>query len=291
MKKFVAEFIGTLMLVFFGCGTAVLMTLMVGQGAGVVAIALAFGLVLMAMVYAFGSVSGCHINPAVSLGMLITGRMSIKDFFVYIVAQFAGGIAGAGILYLIFTKIEVLASIFQQSQVKVMLGANGYGDASSLGIALWIAILVEVILTFVFVYTVLGATDKIENKAVAGLAVGLTLTLVHILGIPFTGTSVNPARSLGPAIFTGGEALGQVWVFIVAPLIGAVLAALLYKALSPKAKEESQEEAQLELDGATTAGFEFMQTDAEPEIADSEEPVLDEVSDEAPVEEESNNEE
>lgn len=231
MKKLIAEFIGTMVLVIFGCGSAVAAnTLLGGVNVGIplafstLLIAFAFGLTIVAMAYSIGNISGCHINPAVSLSMLISGRMPVKDFIGYIIAQFLGGIAGAGILVALFGSNQAL-------------GQNGYGAASALGIDMWQALLIEVILTFVFVIAILGVTSKIENNAVVGLVIGLTLTLVHILGIPFTGTSVNPARSFGPALLAGGEALSQVWVFIVAPLVGAALAAVVYKLISSAKKE------------------------------------------------------
>jgi len=230
MKKFISEFIGTMVLVIFGCGSAVAanellsaMGMQIPLAFSTLLIAFAFGLVIVAMAYSIGNISGCHINPAVSLSMLIAGKMSFKDFIIYIIAQFAGGIAGAAILLVLFDK-------------STGLGANGFDAASALRIDMWQAILVEVILTFVFVLSILGVTSKIENGKVAGLVIGLSLTLVHIFGIPFTGTSVNPARSLGPALFAGGDAFSQVWVFIVAPLVGAAIAALIYKFLSAEPK-------------------------------------------------------
>ena len=180
--------------------------------------AFAFGLVIVAMAYSIGNVSGCHINPAVSLGVFLSGKMSVNEFVQYIIAQFAGAIVGAGILALIVGA-------------DTGLGSNGLYE-SSVGLS----ILVEVILTFVFVLAVLGVTDKIENSSVAGIVIGLSLTLVHILGIGLTGTSVNPARSFGPALLAGGEHIGVVWVFIVAPLIGGALAAFIYKFLTSEAK-------------------------------------------------------
>lgn len=223
MKKYVAEFIGTAVLVVFGCGSAVAAnTLVADNGAQIplalstLLIAFAFGLSIVAMAYSIGNVSGCHINPAVSFGMLVAGKMDVKEFIGYIVAQFIGGIAGAGILFAFFGSNE-------------SLGQNGYGELSALGTSMGTAFLVEVVLTFVFVLLILGVTSKVENGAVAGLVIGLTLTLIHILGIPFTGTSVNPARSFGPALLGGGTALSQVWLFIVAPLVGAAIAALVHK--------------------------------------------------------------
>ena len=173
------------------------------------------------MAYSIGNISGCHINPAVSLGMLVSGRMDVKDFVGYIVAQFLGGILGAALLCVILGS-------------NAALGTNGFGEASAMGISVGIAFLVEVILTFVFVLAILGVTSKPENSSVAGLVIGLSLTLIHIMGIPFTGTSVNPARSFGPALMSGFGSLplSQVWVFILAPLVGGALAALCYNFLS-----------------------------------------------------------
>lgn len=230
MKKYVAEFIGTAVLVIFGCGSAVAAnTLLTSMGLipalafSTLLIAFAFGLSVMAMAYCIGNISGCHINPAVSVGMFVSGRMSGKDFVGYVVAQFLGGIAGAAILMGICGTDNGL-------------GQNGYLESSALGTSMIGAILVEVIATFVFVFVILGVTSKKENSTVSGLVIGLTLTLVHIFAIPFTGTSVNPARSLGPALFVGGEALSQVWVFIVAPFLGAALAAIAWDLLAKEPK-------------------------------------------------------
>ncbi|MEG0564633.1 MAG: MIP family channel protein [Hungatella sp.] len=229
MKKYIAEFIGTMVLVIFGCGSAVAANTLLGSaGQGVplafstLLIAFAFGLSIVAMAYSIGNISGCHINPAVSLAMFISKKLSQKDFIGYLAAQFLGGIAGAAILTVMFGS-------------NAALGTNGFGEASAVGASMGVAFLVEVVLTYVFVTAILGVTSKIENGSVAGLVIGLTLTLVHILGIPFTGTSVNPARSFGPALLSGGLALSQVWVFIVAPLVGAAIAAVVYNYL---AKEE-----------------------------------------------------
>ena len=216
-KKYFAECIGTCVLVLFGCGTAVV------SGGNIVLTALAFGLAIVAMAYAIGDISGCHVNPAVSLAMLISGKLSIRDFCGYVVAQVAGAFAGAGLLYMILSNTELGT---------VALGYNGYGALSETSITLLGAFVVETILTFVFIYTILGVTSKESNGSVAGIVIGLTLTFVHAIGINLTGTSVNPARSLAPAVLAGGEALSQVWVFIVAPFVGAVLAALVYKLLN-----------------------------------------------------------
>ena len=216
VKKYIAEFIGTFVLVLFACGTAAVVGCSAENGTGYLLTALAFGLVIVAMAYSIGNVSGCHINPAVSIAMLVSGKLGIKDFIGYVVAQFLGATAGAGVL---------MAMVGKESG----LGANAlYNDDIVL------SLIIEVILTFVFVIAILGVTSKTENSAVAGIVIGLTLTLVHILGISFTGTSVNPARSFGPALLMGGDALANVWVFIVAPLVGGVLAALVYKFLAGK---------------------------------------------------------
>ncbi len=218
LKKYIAEFIGTLVLVLFACGTAVVVKCSNDNPGGYLMTALSFGLVIVAMAYSIGNISGCHINPAVSIAMLVSGKMSVRDFVGYVVAQFAGAIAGAALL---------MAFVGKDSG----LGANGLYNGSVLA-----SLAIEVVLTFVFVLAILGVTSRAENSNVAGLVIGLTLTLVHIFGIYFTGTSVNPARSFGPAIFAGGAALANVWVFIVAPLVGGVLAALVYKFLDSEKK-------------------------------------------------------
>lgn len=222
MKKYVAEFIGTMVLTLFGCGSAALSGGIEGV-LGVLGIAMAFGLSIVAMAYAIGDVSGCHINPAVSLGVFLNKGMSAKDFGCYVLAQVLGGLAGAGIL------AGIISCTSLGTVAEVGLGTNGYGEASYVGLNMAGALIVEIILTFVFVLTILGVTAKAKTGTVAGLVIGLTLAFVHILGIPLTGTSVNPARSIGPAIFAGGTALAQVWVFIVGPLIGAALAAYVYR--------------------------------------------------------------
>ncbi|MBQ3551582.1 MAG: MIP family channel protein [Clostridia bacterium] len=216
-KKYVAEFIGTLVLVLFACGTAVVTGCATDDpNVSYLLTALAFGLVIVAMAYSIGNISGCHINPAVSIAMLINKKLSGREFIGYIVAQVLGAIAGAAILgYLAGWDCG--------------FGANGLFEGDVIK-----SLIIEVILTFVFVLAVLGATSKLENGKVAGLVIGFSLTLVHIFGIHFTGTSVNPARSFGPALFAGGDALSNVWVFIVAPLIGGILAALCFRALSGK---------------------------------------------------------
>ena len=223
MKRYISELIGTMVLVLFGCGSAAI----AGSVLGNVGIALAFGLSIVAMAYVIGDISGCHINPAVSIGMWIDGRLETKDLVMYIVFQCIGAIIGIGLLAVIINSAPTLGGYTATG-----LGQNGYGAASSVGLNVTGAIIVEIILTFVFVFTVLGVTKKAENGAVAGIVIGLTLAFVHIMGIPLTGTSVNPARSIAPALFIGGQALQQVWVFIVAPIIGAIIAGTLFKGLT-----------------------------------------------------------
>lgn len=222
MKKYSAELLGTFVLTLFGCGSAAI----AGATLGTLGIAFAFGLSIVAMAYAIGNVSGCHINPAVSLGVFLSGKMNGKDFAGYVVAQFIGAILAA----------VVLAAIINASNLGGVaatgLGANGFGAASAVGLSACGAFAVEVILTAVFVLTILGVTSGEKTGTIAGLVIGLTLTFVHIMGIPLTGTSVNPARSFGPALLLGGQALSQVWLFIVAPLVGAAIAALIWKYLN-----------------------------------------------------------
>lgn len=213
MRKYVAEFAGTLLLVFFGAGTAVFGIETMGK-AGV---ALAFGFILMALVYAIGPVSGCHVNPAVTLGLLLARKVDVRDAVAYWVAQFAGGIVGAALL-------KLIVGVGKAKDESGGLGSNAYGDTISLGGAF----ILEIILTFLLVFVVLLVTGKAAAPGFAGLAIGVALAVIHLVGIPLDGTSVNPARSLGPAIFAGGGALSQVWLFIVAPLVGGVVAALVW---------------------------------------------------------------
>ena len=226
MKKYLAECIGTATLVILGCGTAMLVGCDAASGSGYLLTALAFGLTIVAMAYSIGNISGCHINPAVSLGVLLTGGMSGKEFVGYVVSQCVGALAGAGILQGIFALGGV-------TDMTGGLGSNGLAGVGGSAIA---GLLVEIVLTFIFVIAILGVTSKKANHgSFGGLVIGLTLVVVHILGIGLTGTSVNPARSFGPALvaaFTGnGEPLAALWVFIVGPLVGAALAACVYKAL------------------------------------------------------------
>ncbi len=223
MKKYICEFIGTAVLVLFGCGSAAI----AGDTLGTLGIALAFGLSIVALAYVIGNVSGCHVNPAVSLAMLLNKKMSVKDFIGYIVAQVLGAFLGIGLLYFIITNSGLKIDLQG-------LGANGFGDASSVNLGLIGAFITEVILTFVFIFTILGVTSDEKKGSVAGIVIGLTLTFVHIMGIPLTGTSVNPARSLAPAIVLGGTALRQVWVFIVAPFVGSALASFAFLFLTKK---------------------------------------------------------
>jgi aquaporin Z len=221
MKKYVAELIGTMVLVLMGCGSAVI----AGQYIGYQGISLAFGLSVVAMVYAIGSISGCHINPAISISMLVAGKISIKDTAMYVAFQCVGAIIGAGILY----AIAIGAPSFNAGN----LGQNGYDIASPAGYTLASALIAEVVLTFIFVLVVHGSTSEKAPKGFAGLSIGLTLVLIHLVAIPIDGTSVNPARSLGPALFagltSGSVALSQLWLFIVGPIIGGILAALVWK--------------------------------------------------------------
>lgn len=220
MKKLVAEFIGTATLVFFGCGSAVL----AGPEVGQLGISFAFGLAIVAMAYGIGPISGCHVNPAVSFGVFLSGRMTVTEMVQYWVAQFLGALVGAAILYMI-------ASGKPGYDIAVNgLGANGFGEGYLGGYSMTAALVFEIVATFLFVVVILGATHSKAPAQFAGLAIGLTLVVIHIVGIQVTGVSVNPARSFGPAVFVQGSALSQLWLFIVAPLVGAGLAALLFRA-------------------------------------------------------------
>jgi len=220
MKKLVAELVGTATLVFFGCGSAVL----AGPEVGQLGIAFAFGLAIVAMAYGIGPISGCHVNPAVSFGAFLAGRMSANEMVQYWVAQFIGAAVGAGILYLI-------ASGKAGYDIGVNgLGANGWGEGYLGEYSMTAALIFEIVATFLFVTVILGSTQSKAPAQFAGLAIGLTLVVIHIVGIQVTGVSVNPARSFGPAVFVQGNALGQLWLFIIAPLVGAGLAALLFRA-------------------------------------------------------------
>lgn len=207
MKKYICEGIGTMMLTLFACGIAVVYNYPITT-------ALAFGLVIVAAAYSIGNVSGCHINPAVSIAFTVAGKMEVKECVKYIIAQIIGAFAGSLLLWACIGK-------------SFGFGANVINSSFN-DITIWTGLLVEVILTFVFTTVILGVTDKKENGHVTGIVIGLTLVLIHFFGIPFTGTSVNPARSIAPAILEGGEALKQLWIFIVAPVVGAIIAGLFY---------------------------------------------------------------
>ena len=220
MKKYIAEFIGTFTLVLFGCGTAVV----AGADVGVLGIAFAFGFALIAMAYGIGPVSGCHINPAVSLGVFIAGRMSSKDLISYIIAQCLGAIAAAAIL-LIIAKGQVAGYDISTGG----LGQNGWGPEYLGGYGLVSAIVFELIATFLFVVVILGSTGEAAPTQIAGLAIGITLVVIHIFGIPITGVSVNPARSLGPALLVGSDALAQLWMFLIVPSIAGIIAGFMFR--------------------------------------------------------------
>ena len=224
-KKCIAEFIGTFTLVLVGCGTAMLVGCDAVNGCGYILTAFAFGLVIVGMAYCVGNVSGCHINPAVSLAVLISGRMSVSDFFFYIISQILGAISGAACLKIIFS----LGNVTDKTGGLGSNGLAGVGDSAVAGL------IVECLLTFIFVLVILGVTDsKYNHGSFGGVVIGFSLVMVHILGIGLTGTSVNPARSIGPALFAGGAALSSLWVFIVGPFVGAALAALIYTLLAKK---------------------------------------------------------
>lgn len=225
MKKLVAEFIGTFWLVLGGCGSAVLAAAFPGLGIGFVGVSIAFGLTVLTMAYGIGHVSGCHLNPAVSIGLWVGGRFDWKDLIPYMIAQVLGGIAAAAILYLIASGKPG----FDMGG----FAANGYGEHSPGGYSLVSAFVCEVVMTGIFLIVILGATHPKAPAGFAGIAIGLALTLIHLISIPVTNTSVNPARSTSQALFVGDWAIGQLWLFWVAPIIGAVLAGLIYKYLSP----------------------------------------------------------
>ncbi len=239
VRKYLAELLGTGLLVFFGVGVATLMFGFRFDGgsvaAGVVATALTFGLVLLALCYAIGPLTGCHVNPAVTMGALLAGRIAVQDAVGYWVAQFVGGILGALLLWGVFNTSPLY------STSKTGLGTDGWGAASLVHIGMGGAFLAEVVLTAMFVFVILAVTGKTGNPNTAGVAIGLALTVAHLIGIPITGTSVNPARSLGPALIVGGTALSQVWLFIVAPLVGGAVAAGLHYLVFPKPVPSAQE--------------------------------------------------
>jgi aquaporin Z len=223
-RRAAAEVFGTFWLVFGGCGSAVLAAAFPKVGIGLLGVAFAFGLTVLTMAYAIGHISGCHLNPAVTLGVVVAGRFPGREAPVYIAAQLIGAVIGAGALYLI-------ASGLSGFDVAAGFASNGYGDHSPGGYSLTAGLLLEFILTFFFVFVILGATDKGAPAQLAPVAIGLCLTLIHLIGIPVTNVSVNPARSTGPALFVGGWALTQLWAFWVAPLAGAAAAGVVYPVL------------------------------------------------------------
>jgi aquaporin Z len=231
-KRAAAEFFGTLWLVFGGCGSAVLAAAFPNLGIGFVGVALAFGLTVLTMVFAIGHISGCHLNPAVSVGLLVGKRFPAGDFIPYVIAQVLGAIAGAGVLY-------VIASGKAGFSTAAGFAANGFGEHSPGGYSMVACLVAEVALTFFFLMVILGATDKRAPAGFAGIPIGLCLTLIHLVGIPVTNTSVNPARSTGPAIFAGGWAIEQLWLFWLAPIVGAILAGLVYPAVAGTPEPEA----------------------------------------------------
>ena len=225
MKKYLAELIGTFSLVLFGCGAAVISgSSQIGpSGIGLLGIAIAFGFAVVAMAYAIGGISGCHINPAVTVGVFVAGRMTSKDAIGYIISQFIGAALGAGVLYLIASGKTAW------KMPEWGLGANGWGEGYLGGFNTTSAFVAEAVFTCLFLFVILAVTSKYGNTTMAGLAIGVTLMLIHLVVIPVTGTSVNPARSFGPAIITGGKALSQLWLFFAAPVVGAIIAAYIWK--------------------------------------------------------------
>jgi aquaporin Z len=221
LSKYVAEFLGTFVLVFMGCGTAVL----AGNHVGFVGISFAFGLSVLGMAYAIGSISGCHVNPAVSISMLAAGKMKPKDTLVYIVMQCLGAVTGSAVLYAVATGKPGYNLALNG------LGQNGYETASPGGFSMVSGFIAETVLTFIFLLVILGSTSEKAPKGFAGVSIGLSLVLIHLVSIPITGTSVNPARSFGPALIVGGTALNQLWLFWAAPIIGALVAALAWRLL------------------------------------------------------------
>jgi aquaporin Z len=244
-RKLVAEFLGTFWLVFGGCGSAVLAATVVTDadfpaGIGFLGVSFAFGLTVLTGAYAFGHISGGHFNPAVTLGLFTAGKCETNEVVPYIVAQVIGGICGAGVLYLIANGVDGFSI---DNELAGAFATNGFGDFSPGGYDLLAAFVIEVVLTFGFLLVIFGSTRKDIPAGFAPLGIGLALTLIHLISIPVTNTSVNPARSLGPAVFTGGTPLGQVWLFWVAPIIGAVLAGALYRGFLEHAEVEEEAEA------------------------------------------------
>ncbi|HXK01436.1 MAG TPA: aquaporin Z [Verrucomicrobiae bacterium] len=229
-KRAIAEFVGTFWLVFGGCGSAVISAAFPNVGIGLLGVALAFGLTVMTMAFAIGHISGCHLNPAVSVGLMVGKRFPASDLLPYVIAQVAGGVAGAGVLYLI-------ASGKQGFDLAGGFASNGYAAHSPGGYSMTACLIAEVVLTFMFLMIIQGATDARAPKGFAPIPIGLGLTLIHLIGIPVTNLSVNPARSTGPAVFVGGWALEQLWLFWVAPIVGAAIAGIVYPAVAGEAEE------------------------------------------------------
>lgn len=224
MKKYLAELIGTFVLVLMGCGSAVI----AGPHIGFMGISFAFGLSVLIMVYSIGPISGCHINPAITVSMLVAGKINGKDAISYIIAQCVGAVLGAAIL------LAIASGKAGYAVATSGLGQNGYGALSPDQYSLMACFIAEVVLTFIFLIVIFGSTHERAPKGFAGISIGLSLALIHLVGIPITGTSVNPARSLGPALLVGGGAISQLWLFIVAPIIGGILAALLWRGIFEK---------------------------------------------------------
>jgi len=229
-KRAIAEFVGTFWLVFGGCGSAVISAAFPNVGIGLLGVALAFGLTVMTMAFAIGHISGCHLNPAVSVGLMVGKRFPASDLLLYVIAQVAGGVAGAGVLYLI-------ASGKPGFDLAGGFASNGYAAHSPGGYSMMACLIAEVVLTFMFLMIIQGATDARAPKGFAPIPIGLGLTLIHLIGIPVTNLSVNPARSTGPAVFVGGWALEQLWLFWVAPIIGAAIAGIVYPAIAGEPEE------------------------------------------------------
>jgi aquaporin Z len=218
-RKYVAELIGTFALVLFGCGSAVI----AGQHIGYLGISFAFGLSVLIMVYAIGNISGCHINPAVSISMLVARKINVKDTVIYVIMQCVGAIIAAGVL------LAIAKGLAGYSLAQNGLGQNGYGAKSPSGYSLGACFFAEAVLTGIFLFVILGSTSKRAPAGFAGIPIGITLALIHLVGIPITGTSVNPARSLGPALFVRGAAISQLWLFWVAPILGGIIAAIIWR--------------------------------------------------------------
>ncbi len=228
-RRCAAESFGTFWLVFGGCGSAVLSAAFPQVGIGLLGVSLAFGLTVLTMAFAIGHISGCHLNPAVSVGLLVGGRFPAKDLAPYILAQVVGGVAGAGVLY-------AIASGAPGFDLAGGLASNGFGEHSPGGYSMVSALIAEIVLTFMFLFVILGSTDKRAPAGFAPIAIGLCLTLIHLIGIPVDNLSVNPARSTGPAVFVGGWAITQLWLFWVAPIIGAALAGVVYPLVAGRAE-------------------------------------------------------